>query len=61
MEDLTWSKQGSQQSNTANKMLVYIRRSTKNIKNFSIRQILYLSLVSSNLALGYATQVRSVE
>jgi hypothetical protein len=40
--DLTWSKQVTQQSNKANKMLSYIRRSTLNICE-------YLSLVRSHL------------
>ena len=53
--DLTWSKQVTQQSNKANKMLGYIRRSTFNIREFAIRRTLYLSLVRSHL--GYATQV----
>jgi hypothetical protein len=54
--DLTWSKQVTQQSNKANKMLDYIRRSTLNIiREFTIRRTLYLSLVRSHL--GYATQV----
>ena len=53
--DLTWSKQVTQQSNKANKMLGYIRRSTFNIREFAIRRTLYLSLVLSHL--GYATKV----
>jgi hypothetical protein len=46
--DLTWSKQVTQQSNKANKMLGY-RRSTFNIREFAIRRTLYLSLVRSHL------------
>ncbi len=53
--DLTWSKQVVQQSNKANKMLGYIRRTTLNIRDLAIRRTLYRSLVRSHL--GYATQV----
>lgn len=53
--DLTWSKQVSEQSVRANKLLGYIRRNTRYIRSIAVRRTIYLTLVRSQL--GYATQV----
>ena len=53
--DLTWRKQVECQSAKANKMLGYVKRTTKNIKTLTTRRTLYLTIVRSQLA--YATQV----
>ena len=53
--NLTWRKQVTEQAAKANCMLGYIKRSTRTIKNSSVRRTLYLAFVRSKI--GYATQV----
>ncbi len=55
--NLTWNKQVHYQSEKANKLLGYIRRSTLYIHNTAVRRTLYLALVRPHL--GYATQIWS--
>ena len=55
--DLTWTNQVYHQSNKANKLLGFIRRSSKYIRKSSTRRTMYLALVRPHL--GYATQVWS--
>ena len=55
--NLTWRKQVTEQAAKANCMLGYIERSTRTIKNSSVRQTLYLAFVRSKIE--YATQVWS--
>ena len=49
---LTWSKQVDHLCNKATKMLGYVRRSTLNIKDITVRRRLYLCLVRSQLCYG---------
>ena len=49
---LTWSKQVNHLCNKATKMLGYVRRSTLNIKDKTVRRRLYLCLVRSQLCYG---------
>ena len=55
--NLTWRKQVLEQCSKANKMLGFIKRSTRTIKNCKARRTLYITLVRSQM--GYATQVWS--
>ena len=55
--DLTWTNQVYHQSNKANKLLGFIRRSSRYIRKSSARRTMYLALVRPHL--GYATQVWS--
>ena len=50
--DLTWSKHIDHQCSKANKILGYVRRSTLDIKNTTVRRTLYLSLVRAQLCYG---------
>ena len=47
--NLTWTKHVEEQCIQSTKMLGYIRRSTLDIKNISVRRTLYLTLVRSKL------------
>ena len=49
---LTWSKQVDHLCNKSTKMLGYVRRSTLNIKDITVRRRLYLCLVRSQLCYG---------
>ena len=53
--DLTWNKQVVQQSSKANKLLGFIKRSCKEIRNSRTRRCLFLAIVRPHL--GYATQI----
>ena len=53
--DLRWTNQVYHQSNKANKLLGFIRRSSRYIMKSSTRPTMYLALVRPHL--GYATQV----
>lgn len=53
--ELSWSKQVHEQCNKANKLLGFVRRSSRNIKKMGTRRALYLAVVRSHM--GYATQV----
>jgi hypothetical protein len=53
--NLTWRKQVLEQCSKANKLLGFIKRSTRNITCQSAHRTLYLTLVRSQV--GYATQV----
>ena len=55
--DLTWTNQVYHQSNKANKLLGFIRRSSRYIRESSTRRTMYLALVRPHL--GYATHVWS--
>ena len=55
--DLTWTNQVYHQSNKANKLLGFIRRSSRYIRKSSTRRTMYLALVRPHL--GYPTQVWS--
>jgi hypothetical protein len=55
--NLTWRKQVLEQCSKANKLLGFVKRSTRNITSQSARRTLYLTLVRSQV--GYATQVWS--
>jgi hypothetical protein len=55
--DLTWNNQVHHQCNKANKLLGFVRRSSRYICNSSTRRSMYLALVRSHL--GYASQVWS--
>ena len=55
--NLTWRKQVLEQCSKANKMLDFIKRSTKTIKNCKARRTLYITLVRSQM--GYTAQVWS--
>ena len=55
--DLTWTNQVYHQSNKANKLLGFIRRSSRYIRKSRTRRTMYLALVRP--LLGYATQVWS--
>ena len=55
--DLTWTNQVYHQSNKANKLLGFIRRSSRCIRKSSTRRTMYLAPVRPHL--GYATQVWS--
>ena len=55
--NLKWRKQVLEQCSKANKLLGFVKRSTRNITNQSARRTLYLTLVRSQV--GYATQVWS--
>ena len=55
--DLSWSTQVHHQCNKANKLLGFVRRSSRYISKSSTRRAMYLALVRSHL--GYATQVWS--
>ena len=48
----TWTKHVEEQCIQSTKMLGYIRRSTLDIKNISVRRTLYLTLVRSKLCYG---------
>ncbi len=50
--DLTWSKHIDHQCSKANKILGYVRRSTLDIKNTTVRRTLDLSLVRAQLCYG---------
>ena len=52
---LLWNKQVCDQCAKSNRMLGFVRRNTRSIKNASVRCVIYLMLVRSHL--GYATQV----
>lgn len=52
---MKWSKQVYQQCSKANKLLGFVRRSSREIENIATRRTLYLALVRPHL--GYATQV----
>ena len=53
--NLTWNRQVLEQYSRANKVLGYVRRNSRDIKSFSIRKQIYLTLVRPHL--GYATQI----
>ncbi len=53
--DLTWNKQVVEQSSKANKLLGFIKRSCKEIRNPRTRRCLFLAIVRPHL--GYATQI----
>ena len=53
--NLSWDKQVCAVCSKSNKMLGFVRRNTRCIKNLWIRRSIYLTLVRSHL--GYATQV----
>ena len=53
-DNLTWNKQVNVQCAKASRLLEYVRRKTRLVKNIMIRRSV-LSLVGSHL--GYATQV----
>ena len=55
--DLKWTNQVYHQSNKANKLLGFIRRSSRYIRKSCTRRTMYLALVRPHL--GYATQVWS--
>ena len=55
--DLTWTNQVYHQSNKSNKLLGFIRQSSRYIIKCSTRRTMYLALVFPHL--GYATQVWS--
>ena len=55
--NLTWRKQVLEQCSKANKLLGFVKRSTRNITSQSACRTLYLTLVRSQV--GYATQVWS--
>jgi hypothetical protein len=57
IKNLTWRKQVLEQCSKANKMLGFIKRYTRTIKNCKVRRMLYIALVRSQM--GYATQVWS--
>ena len=57
--NLTWSKHTLDRCPAANRMLGFVRRSATEITDKRIRRALYLAVVRP--ALGYATQVWSVE
>jgi hypothetical protein len=52
--DLTWNKQVVEQSSKANKLLGFIKRSCKEIRNPRTRRCLFLAIVRPHI--GYATQ-----
>ena len=54
-DKLSWNKQVSDQCAKSNRMLGFVRRNARSIKNASVRRVIYLTLVRSHL--GYATQV----
>ena len=54
-DKLLWNKQVCDQCAKSNRMLGFVRRNTRSIKNASVRRVIYLTLVRSHL--GYATQV----
>ncbi len=55
--DLTWTKHVLDRCSNANKLLGYVRRSSREISSTRTRRTLYLAVVRS--ALGYASQVWS--
>ena len=55
--DLTWSKQVTEKCSKANKLLGFVYRSSRDIKNPRTRRTLYLAIVRPHL--GYGTQVWS--
>ena len=54
-DKLLWNRQVCDQCAKSNRMLGFVRRNTRSIKNASVRHVIYLTLVRSHL--GYATQV----
>ena len=54
-DKLSWNKQVCDHCAKSNRMLGFVRRNTRSIKNASVRRVIYLTLVRSHL--GYATQV----
>ena len=48
--DLTWNKEVLEQSAKANKILGYVRRNTKFIRNTEVRRSIYLTLVRPHWA-----------
>ena len=54
-DKLLWNKQVCDQCAKSNRMLGFVRRNTRSIKNASVRRVIYLALVRSHP--GYATQV----
>ena len=54
-DKLSWNKQVCDQCAKSNRILGFVRRNTRFIKNASARRVIYLTLVRSHL--GYATQV----
>ena len=53
--ELTWKKQVIEQSSKANKLLGFMRRSSREIRNEQTRRCLFLTIVRPHL--GYATQI----
>ena len=53
--DLTWNKQVVEQSSKANKLLGFIKRACKEIRNPRTRRCLFLAIARPHL--GYATQI----
>ena len=54
-DKLLWNKEVCYQCAKSNRMLRFVRRNTRSIKNASVRRVIYLTLVRSHF--GYATQV----